>query len=261
MSQPTPITKQTHTNKSWTRFTTYTFAAKDSLAFLAGAEIAKAVSDMPMAFLKQQNRFYLVAVLSLTPGTNLFVAPNGRWLGKYIPSVFRSYPFLLAKMKGQDNPVLCVDEDSGLVHNDRTAGELFFDETGEVTKPVKEILNFLTQVEQNRAATNVAVAALSEAGVLTEWTLKIKDGEQEKPVTGLYRIDEAGLNALEDEAFLKIRRAGALPIAYAQLMTMENMQNLAQLAKVREQMKQVQTKQKDLDIQPIFGDDDMISFD
>jgi hypothetical protein len=261
MPQPTPITKQTHTNKSWTRFSTYTFAAKDNLAFLAGAEIAKAVSDMPMAFLKQQDCFYLVAVLSLTPDTNLFVAPNGRWLGKYIPSVFRSYPFLLAKVKGHDNPVLCVDEDSGLVHNDQTAGELFFDDNDEVSKPVKEILDFLNQVEQNRAATNVAVAALEEAGVLADWLLKIKDGEQEKPVTGLYRIDEAGLNALEDEAFLKIRKAGALLIAYAQLMSMGNMQNLAQLAKAQEQMKQAQTKQKNLDIQPVFGDDDMISFD
>jgi hypothetical protein len=214
-----------------------------------------------MAFLKQQDCFYLVAVLSLTPGTNLFVAPNGRWLGKYTPSVFRSYPFLLAKVKGLDNPVLCVDEDSGLVHNDQTAGELFFDDNGEVSKPVKEIMNFLNQVEQNRAATNVAVAALAEAGVLAEWLLKIKDGDQEKPVTGLYRIDEAGLNALEDETFLKIRKAGVLPIAYAQLMSMGNMQNLAQLAKAQEQMKQAQTKQKDLDIQPIFGDDDMISFD
>lgn len=261
MSQPTPITKQTHTNKSWTRFTTYTFAAKDNLAFLAGAEIAKAVSDMPMAFLKQKDRFYLVAVLSLTPGTNLFVAPNGRWLGKYIPSVFRSYPFLLAKMKGQDNPVLCVNEDSGLVHNDQTAGEPFFDDNGEVSKPVKEVLNFLNQVEQNWAATNLAVTSLADAGVMTEWTLKIKAGDQEKPVTGLYRIDEPKLNALEDEPFLKIRRAGALPIVYAQLLSMGNMQNLAQLAKVREQMAHAQRREKDLDIRPVFGDDDMISFD
>jgi hypothetical protein len=261
MPQPTPITKQTHTNKSWSRFLAYTFAAKDNLAFLAGAEIAKAVSDMPMAFLKQKDRFYLVAVLSLTPGTNLFVAPNGRWLGKYIPSVFRSYPFLLAKVKGYDTPVLCVDEDSGLVHDDQTVGEPFFDETGEVSKPVKEILNFLNQVEQNRTATNLAVASLAEAGVLTEWTLKIKDGDQEKTVTGLYRIDESKLNALEDEPFLKTRKAGALPIAYAQLLSMGNMQNLAQLAKVREQMAQAQRKEKDPDIPTIFGGSDMFSFE
>jgi hypothetical protein len=255
MPQFAPITKQNHTSKFWTRFSTYIFASKDNLVPLAGAEIAKAVSALPMAFVKQQNRFFLAAVLSLTPGTNLFVAPDGRWLGKYIPSFFRGYPFQLAKTEGQKNLVLCVDEDSGLVSDDKAAGEPFFDGAGEVAKPVKEIMNFLNQVEQNRAATNLAVASLAEVGVISEWPLKINDGGQEKPVTGLYRIDEATLNSLEDEMFLKIRKAGALPIAYAQLLSMGNIQNFQQLAKAQEQM-----KENNPDITPILGDDDMISF-
>ena len=255
MPQLVPITKQNHGSKSWTRFSSYTFASKDNLAPLAGAEIAKAVSALPMAFVKQQDRFFLAAVLSLTPGTNLFVAPDGRWLGKYIPSVFRGYPFQLAKAQGKDKLVLCVDEGSDLVNDDSAAGEPFFDETGEVSRPVKEIMNFLNQVEQNRAATHLAVASLAEAGVIMEWPLKIQDKDQEKPVTGLYRIDETKLNSLEDEKFLKIRRAGALPIAYAQLFSMGNIQNFAQLAKAQEQM-----KEKTPDIKPILGDDDMISF-
>ncbi len=255
MPQLVPITKQNHTEKSWTRFSSYTFASKDNLAPLAGAEIAKAVSALPMAFVKQQNRFFLAAVLSLTPGTNLFVGPDGRWLGKYIPSVFRGYPFQLAKTQGHDNLVLCVDEESGLVNADKSAGEPFFDGAGEVSRPVKEIMNFLNQVEQNRAATNLAVASLAEAGVVMEWPLKIQDKDQEKPVTGLYRIDETKFNALADETFLKVRKAGALPIAYAQLFSMGNIQNFAQLAKAQGQM-----KEKKQDIKPILGDDDMISF-
>jgi hypothetical protein len=255
MPQLTPITKQNHSEKSWTRFTSYTFASKDNLSPLAGAEIAKAVTALPMAFVKQQDRFFLVAVLSLTTGTNLFVAPDGRWLGKYIPSVFRGYPFQLAKAEGNDNLILCVDEESGLVNDDKAAGEPFFDEAGEVAKPVKDIMNFLNQVEQSRAATNLTVASLAEADVISEWPLKIQDGDQEKPVTGLYRIDETKLNTLEDEKFLKIRKAGALPIAYAQLFSMGNIQNFAQLTKTHEQL-----KTKSPDIQPILGDDDMISF-
>jgi hypothetical protein len=261
MPKLTPITKQTHSNKSWTRFSTYTFAAKDNLASLVAAEIPKAISAMPMAFTRHQDRYILVAVLSLIPDTNFFVAPDGRWLGKYIPSVFRSYPFLLAKAEGQNNLVLCVDEDSGLINDDKTAGEPFFDDNGELTQPVKDVMNFLNHVTQNRAATERAVASLSEAGLITEWPLKIKDETQEKPVTGLFRIDETKLNALEDDQFLKIRKAGALPIAYAQLMSMGNMQILVQLAQAREQMNQAQMKAKETDIKPVFGDDDMISFD
>ncbi|MFO7911128.1 MAG: SapC family protein, partial [Desulfotignum sp.] len=92
-------------------------------------------------------------------------------------------------------------------------------------------------------------------GVVMEWPLKIQDKDQEKPVTGLYRIDETKFNALADETFLKVRKAGALPIAYAQLFSMGNIQNFAQLAKAQGQM-----KEKKQDIKPILGDDDMISF-
>ncbi len=99
------------------------------------------------------------------------------------------------------------------------------------------------------------LAPLAEADVISEWPLKIQDGDQEKSVTGLYRIDEEKLNTLEDEKFLKIRKAGALPIAYAQLFSMGNIQNFLQLAKTHEQL-----KTKTPDIQPILGDDDIISF-
>jgi hypothetical protein len=261
MPQLTPITKQTHINKSWTRFSTYTFAAKDNLASLVAAEIPKAISAMPMAFTRHQDRYILVAVLSLIPDINFFVAPDGRWLGKYIPSVFRSYPFCQARVEGQENHVLCVDEDSGLINDDKTAGEPFFDDNGELTQPVKDVMNFLNHVTQNRAVTETAVVSLAEAGLITEWPLKIKDEVQEKPVSGLYRVDETRLNALDDQTFLKIRKAGALPIAYAQLMSMGNMQNLAQMAKAWEQMNQSQMKAKESVIKPVFGDDDMISFD
>jgi hypothetical protein len=81
MPQLSAITKQSHADKSWTKYSSYAFASKDNLAPLAGAEISKAVHAFPMGFIKSQDSFFLVAVLSFTPGTNLFVAPDGRWLG------------------------------------------------------------------------------------------------------------------------------------------------------------------------------------
>lgn len=263
MPQLTPISKQRHAEKSWTRFTTYAFAAKDNLAPLVAAEIPKAISSLPMAFARHQDRFLLVAVLSLTPGANLFVSPTGQWLGRYVPSAFRGYPFKLARAEGQEDLILCLDEDSGLVSEDKAAGEPFFDDNGEIAQSVKGVLDFLNQVERNRVVTEAAVACLAEAGLITEWPLKIKDQDQEKPVTGLFRIDEPKLNALDDDQFLKLRKAQALPIAYAQLLSMENIQVFAQLAKAQAQMNQMaqaKTTPQVPDIKPMLGDDDMISF-
>jgi hypothetical protein len=255
MTQLTPISKKKHADKSWTRYSSYNFAAKESIVPLASAEIFNASLSLPLAFVKHNDHFVLVAVLSLAPGSNLFVGPNGQWLGKYVPSAFRGYPFRLARGGPKNEMLLCVDEESGLVNEDKKAGEPFFDDNEELSKTVKDILQFLTQVEQNRIATFAAVASLAEAGLMMEWPLKLKDGDQEKPVTGLYRIDEAKLNSLDDEQFWKVRKAGSLPIAYAQLLSMGNMQIFETLAKV----------QKPAASQPpaagtFLGDDDVISF-
>lgn len=260
MPRPTPITRQQYAEKSWTRFSSYAFAARDNLAPLVAAEIPKAVSSLPLAFVRHQDRFLLVVVMSLTPGINLFVSPDGRWLGRYVPSAFRGYPFRLARAEGQDDLILCVDEDSGLVNKDKAAGEPFFDDNGEITQSVKGVLDFLNQVERNRAVTETAVSSLAEAGLIMEWPLKIKDQEQEKTVTGLFRIDETKLNVLGDDQFLKLRKALALAIAYAQLLSMGNIQVFARLAKARTQKNQAKSTPPVPDIQPMLGDDDMISF-
>lgn len=257
MARLSAVTKEKYGEKSWNRYTSYDFASKDNIAPLVGAEIAKAVSSLPMAFVSHQGRFSLVAVLSLEPGTNMFVAPNGRWLGNYIPSTFRGYPFRLAKAKGKEDLVLCVDEATGLIQDD-TEAKPFFDESGNISGQVRDLLDFLNQVEQNRTATDAAVACLADAGVLVEWHLKIKDGNREKPVAGLYRIDASKLNSLADGQFLQLRNAQALPVAYGQLLSMGNIRVFEKLAKIKEQISQIPVKARQNT--PVLGDDDIISF-
>jgi hypothetical protein len=255
MTQIAAVSRKRHAHKSWNRYTSYDFAARDCIAPLVAAEMVNAASCLPMAFVKQQNEFFLVAVLSLAPGTNLFVDPSGQWTGRYIPSAFRGYPFRLARGGEKNRLLLCVDENTGLVNENRAAGEPFFDESGEIAKPVKEIFDFLTRVEQNRGPTRAILAALADADLVVEWQLQIKAGDQVKPVTGLYRIDEKKLDRLEDAVFLKLRRARALALAYGQLISMTHMQVLEKAAKAR-----MQADTTAPDIKAVFGDDDMISF-
>ncbi|MCA1793821.1 MAG: hypothetical protein LC660_08115 [Desulfobacteraceae bacterium] len=60
MTQITAITKQSHADKFWTRYSSYSFASKSSIANLVGAEIAKAVTaGLPMAFVKDRNHFLM----------------------------------------------------------------------------------------------------------------------------------------------------------------------------------------------------------
>jgi len=62
-------------------------------------------------------------------------------------------------------------------------------------------------------------------------------------VQGLYRIDEEALNVLPDEAFLPLRKTSALPLAYAQLFSINQLAMLPKAAEVQARIKgQLQAK-------------------
>jgi hypothetical protein len=226
------VTKARHGDKSWQGFSSFSFASSYRFAPLFAAELPRAVLSLPMAFIKRENRFVLCGILSMGATGNCFVAPDGKWLGGYIPSVFRSFPFRLAKVEGQTNLVLCVDEDSGLIVDDKGVGQPFFDDAGNISKPLQEVIDFLNAIEKNRKITEDAVSALSRAGVIAPWHLEI----DEKSIGGLYRIDETRLQKVEDAMFNQLRKTRALPLAYGQLFSMGNMAVLKKLDAMRANM-------------------------
>jgi hypothetical protein len=129
--------------------------------------------------------------------------------------------------------VLCVDEDSGLVVEGNAAGEDFFAQDGNIPPALKTLLDLLMQVDSSRRATDLAVSALAEAGVIAPWPIKLETEQGEKAISGLHRIDEAALLALSDDVFLKVRTA--LPIAYGQLLSVGQLGIFEQLAKLHNQ--------------------------
>jgi hypothetical protein len=229
MAEFTAVTPKTHAKKVWKHVTNYTFAAADNVIPLVGAELSKVVPVMPIGFVKQEAGYQLVAIASLQPGKNLYVAPDGKWLGTYIPSAIRAYPFRLLKPENAEKSVLCINEGSGLVVESTEDGNAFFDEQNQPAQGIKDILNFLSEVEANLVVTQSAVNALDEAGLIAPWAINLKQGEEVVPVKGLFRVDEAALNNLADEDFLTLRKAGGFAIAYAQLLSMNQLSVLERL--------------------------------
>ena len=232
MPQFTAISRDHFAGKKWQRSSGYGFAATSALVPIVRAELAAAALAVPLALLQQGARFTLVAILSLTPGQNMLVGPDGRWLANYIPAYFRAYPFSLLPQQGTDQLVLCIDANSGLVGDPGSAGEDFFDQDGKLSLALQKVLDFLGGLERSRKDTDVALSALDEASVIRPWPITVRTGQDERPLAGLHRIDEAALNALTDDAFLKLRKASALPIAYAQLMSMGRLAMFEELAKL-----------------------------
>ena len=232
MTKLVAVSKTRHGHKSWQRSDSYRFAASRHMAPIMVAEVFRAALSMPLAFVRSEQKYLLVGLLSLSAGQNFFVASDGKWVGGHIPLVFRAYPFRLANTADRRGMVLSVDEESGLISEDKGEGEPFFDDDGKMSRPLREVAKFLDTVEKSRKVAEIAANALDEAGVIVPWPMKIG----EKQAEGLYRIDQAKLQQVEDEIFLNLRKTGALIVAYGQLMSMGNIGFLQRLAVLREKI-------------------------
>ena len=78
--------------------------------------------------------------------------------------------------------------------------------------------------------------ALADAGLITPWEINLKQGEEVVPVEGLFSVDEAALNKLDDDDFLAIRKGGGLALAYAQLLSMNQLVVLERLGVLQGQI-------------------------
>jgi hypothetical protein len=253
MANFVPVERERHAGKGWRPPTDYGFAATSSAVPLLLVEFAKAAVVMPIAFIEKSGRYQPVAVMSPVQGRNFFIGPGGQWLGGYIPALLRGYPFSLLRAEGGEKTILCIDEDSGLIVDADEDGPRFFEEDGGPSAAAKATLNFLQQVEQNRFRADLVVAALAEAGIIVPWPLTVSVDKQPQTVKGLHRVDEAKLNALDDESFLKLRKSGALPLAYTQLLSMGQLAIFEQLSRLQQQLSPAPPPEKPLSLDEIFA--------
>ena len=216
----TVVTRQDHADKRWMRRSSLMFAAHDSVIPLVADEVAAVALSMPMGFIPQGDQYVLVGIMGLAANQNLLVSSEGHWLSSYMPAAYRTGPFRLATDENGDL-LLCVDDDTGLITED-PAGERFFEEDGQLAQLVGDTLSLLGQIDTGRRVIENICAALIKHALLEPWP--IKAGEQN--IDGVYRINETALNALSNEDFLELRQVGALPIAYSQLISMQNISTL-----------------------------------
>ncbi len=229
------VTASEFAERRWRAPQGYAIAAADAVATLVAHEIPRAVLTMPVAFIKQADEFNVVAVQGLQPGKNLFVAADGRWSHGYIPAAYRGYPFVAATAEGGEQ-VLCFDEDSELLSE--TDGQLFYGTDGELSNNVKQIADFLSQVMQNRALTKQMCGILQQHNLIEPWSITLAADDAEQNVSGLYKVDEPALKQLSADALKQLSDAGALSLAYLQLVSTQHLPKLIEMAKASVQAAQ-----------------------
>jgi hypothetical protein len=259
MTKLVAVQKRTHSQKVWRRPAGYQFVAQEPLAPIVLVEAMHVGAGMPIVFVEQTGGYAPMAMMSPTPKQNFFVGPDGRWLGGYVPAQLRCYPFRLAQPTGSEKMVLCVDEDSGLVRDAGEKGESFFTADGEPSQAVSKVAEVLRQIEGNRRATDLAMASLAEAGVIERWPLQAEVEGKKTALKGLHRVNESALARLDGDVIVKLHKASALRLAYAQVMSMLQLTRFHALAGLQQQLARV-PKIKPEDIFQMEESSDTIRF-
>lgn len=275
MSKYVPLNPEKFATKGWRKVPSYAFSAKHSFVPVQLEELPHVLPTTPLAFVQlpqqesSQPKYELVAVLSPSPQLNLYVAPDGRWLGGYVPAAFRGYPFRLFEVSGEKSGhILCFDEESGLLSDAVTADSQPFYVNGELAPIVNNVLKFLALQEQGRAVVQRAVGLLNEHGLIEPWVFNIKvSGGDPLPVKGFFRINEKALKALDGSALKALQDGNALSVAYAQLYSQHRLSSFDRLYEVRQKMLENQrSREKEKEEKPsidsLFGDSasDVIRF-
>lgn len=250
MTQWVAINKATHAHKGWRRYSDYRFARTTMTAALVATECPKAACTLPIAFRKEAAGYSPIALLGLEQDRSLLVDEHGKWLASYVPAVLRSHPFRTAN-DAAGKQVLCIDEGSGLLAEAGAEGvEPFFDLQGNVSKAVNEVLQFHQQLHAAAQQTAALCGLLEKHDLLEPWTLEVQCQAGVRRIEGLYHVNEAKLNQLEDAAFLDLRRTGALVLVYAHLLSLQLVPMLAKLEDAlseREQQKAAEPEELDLE--------------
>nr|WP_275445765.1 MULTISPECIES: SapC family protein [unclassified Halomonas] len=226
------------------------FAAQHHLIPLHAGELAQAASTMPLALVKGEQGWQLVGVCSLEPGHNLFIK-DGQWLGHYRPQWLATWPFVV--VQAGEKSIVAFDRDSGLLGAEE--GEPFFDAEAQPAGRAAEVIATLKANHGKQQRTQAALAALNKAGVLTPWPESLQS-QLGMAIPGLHMIGERALAELDDEAFLALRKAQALPLAYAVNLSLSQTHLLTRLARVNPGKVSVGES-----FDSFFGDDDELSFD
>jgi len=183
------------------------------------SEISKASACMPVFLNKFEgaDNWSISTITSLELNKNLFVT-DGKWTVNYVPNVMKAYPFFLLNSQTEGEFTIGIDEESDAFS--KKDGVDIFDEEGKTSPAMENVVKILESDIAGREHTKKFVETLEEFDLIDSLTMRVQyqDGQVQN-LTGLNSIDERKLHALDDEAFIKLRKTGFLAPIYALILS------------------------------------------
>lgn len=231
-SSPLPRTCRASIGKKPEGFSIF---AGDIYYPLGFSELSRLATTFPILFIKREENFVPVILMGLLPGQNLFIDPQGTWLGRFVPNGFLGYPFLLSQ-DASGNVTLLVDEEA-LTDTPSSNAHPLFDSAPEAPKfspETEELLRFLLNRAQDYSLNFQITQTLKEEALLKPVDLSFDLDGKKHLLQGFHLLDYEKFQALPSERFLRLKDLKALELIYSHLISLSNLELLVNLQKLRQ---------------------------
>lgn len=226
----TPLNSSQHGSLKLFPANNIDYAKGTHFAHLVAPEFGPAAAVFPIVFIENSESQELepVVMLGFEPGQNLAINDEGQWGAPFVPATIRQYPFGYSTVEAQpDKWVLVFDEDSDILNEEK--GEPLFDENGEQTEVLESVMQFIAELQGAAAATEEFCRYMKEKGLFAPLNLRIPRGETTLAIDDVQGIDETKFNELPDETIIEIKNRGYLPLMYAHLLSLSQIDRMVVL--------------------------------
>lgn len=222
--EPVALNRDQHKTEKFSPVADYSFTKGINSVPLTAIEFFEASRDLPVLFSKdQEDNYFPIALMGLTNEGHQLMDEEGKWKANYIPAFIRRYPFVL-----NDEGTVFFDKASGCVSD--SADKPLFNEEGENTETLENIVTFLNHFNHEHKRTVDFCAALKEKELFKPFSLQVMPKDADKPLRleGLYVIDDKKFDALEESTVGEWFKKAYVAWVYAHLHSLGAIQKLAQ---------------------------------
>ncbi|MEM9743352.1 MAG: SapC family protein [Pseudomonadota bacterium] len=230
---PQVLDRKAHAELRFQPSSDFSFAADQGSFPILVNEFPEAAASYPLLFVRHEDRAPVpIASTGLGLDRNEFVDAAGRWQSDaYVPAYVRRYPFtftdLGAARERSGDLVLCIDLDAPQL---REEGVGLFDAPTDSSSVADRALEFCNRFQAGYRQTLAFAEHLDTLGLFVERRFKVtydRAEQRDRVLQGCSVIDEERLQALDDDAFLELRRRNYLPAIYAHLRSLHRLVSLA----------------------------------
>lgn len=216
-----PVSSQLHRDLCVERVD-FGFSAGVNSVPLTAIEMPLAAREYTIVFAGGDN-VTPVVVLGVGGTTNQYLDENKAWKADYIPAFVRRYPFVFAQSKDQSQFTLCIDEQwSGC--NRAGRGQRLFDESGNQTPYLQNMLRFLGDYQAQFVRTQAYCKKLKELNLLEPMQAQITfPGGEKRSLGGFLGATRARIKSLTADKLAELVKTDELELTYLQMASLNNL--------------------------------------